>query len=364
VTSLVKTLRTAPFALLAMVLALAVIGSSCSATNPVALQVGDWQLSNSDFQDVLTGWAEVSEANGAGTEADFHPNPGSWSTDYTSFLLNQLATSELSVQAAERKGIEITQDDLDAAEATLAGSFSSAQGSSYFAELPDIYQDAVVSGVAAQQLLAEQLLEKGTTDEALRAVFDASDQYSQEQACVSHILILAGEPDGQTTPSDADYASALAEIEAVQAELEGAANFAEVATASSQDGSATSGGDLGCAPEGSYVPGFEEAVWSQAVGDVGGPVQSIYGYHLVLVRSRGVPTFEDVKDQLAAGVEGSVQDLLSIELVSVAADVGVTVDGRFGDFDEATAQIVAPAGPLQPSTTVSGLDQLLDSGLQ
>ena len=83
-----------------------------------------------------------------------------------------------------------------------------------------------------------------------------------------------------------------------------------------------------------------------------------FGYHLILVRSRGVLTFDDVKDQIAAQVTANPEQLLTAELARVAKDTTVTVDGRFGDFDEATGQITVPAGAEQPSTTTTAVDPL------
>lgn len=368
VSRLVKTLRSAPIALLGLVLALALVGSSCSSTNPVALQVGDWQLSNSDFQDQLKSFYDVYvEATSEATanqqlrgSAD-GTSVGQWSTSFTAQFLNDQMSLQLAKIAVDERGLEVTQSDLDAARQTLEQNYSTQSGQSVFGNLLESYQQVLVEGVAAQTVLAADLEKDATSDEALRRLFDASaDKYAEPQACASHILILAGNADGQTTPSDADYAAALTKIQQVQNGLT-AENFATAAAANSEDGSATNGGDLGCAPVGTYVTAFDDAVWSQPIGQVGQPVKTEYGYHLVLVRARGVLSFDDVKDQLLAQVQENPELLVQAELTRLANEVGVTVDGRYGDFDPATGQITAPAGPLQPSTTLA-VDALLGSG--
>ncbi len=127
-----------------------------------------------------------------------------------------------------------------------------------------------------------------------------------------------------------------------------------MATASSQDtGSAPQGGDLGCAPQGTYVTEFDDAAWSQPIGEIGQPVKTNYGYHIILVRSRGVPTFEEIKDQIAAQVQSTGQQLLDDELAEVARNTTISVDGRWGQVDEDTDQIVAPAGAEDASTTTT-----------
>jgi len=354
----VKTLRTAPFALLALVLSLAVIGSSCSAANPVALQVGDWQLSTSTFQDQMNSFFGAYSKATSDSQAKQQlqgTTDGTWSTQFTAQFLNDQLSLQLAKLAVADRGLEVTQSDLDAARATLEKNYATQSGDSVFSVLSESYQQQLIEGVAAQSVLQAELVKTGTSDEALRQIYDASgDTYTQPQVCVSHILIFAGKPDGTTTPSDADYATALTKITAVQGQLKGTDNFAALATANSEDtGSNTKGGDLGCSPQGTYVSEFDDAAWAQPVGVVGQPVKTKFGYHLILVRSRGVLGFDDVKSQIAAQVTSNPQQLLTAELARVAKDTNITVDGRFGRFDETTGQITVPAGAEQPSTTTT-----------
>jgi parvulin-like peptidyl-prolyl isomerase len=61
-------------------------------------------------------------------------------------------------------------------------------------------------------------------------------------------------------------------------------DFADVAQKYSQDtGSGINGGDLGWFGRGAMVPEFEDAAFSQAIGEIGEPVQSQFGYHFIQV---------------------------------------------------------------------------------
>ena len=61
-------------------------------------------------------------------------------------------------------------------------------------------------------------------------------------------------------------------------------DFAEVAKKYSKDtGSGINGGDLGWFGRGAMVPEFEEAAFSQAIGEIGEPVKSQFGYHIIQV---------------------------------------------------------------------------------
>lgn len=62
--------------------------------------------------------------------------------------------------------------------------------------------------------------------------------------------------------------------------------FEALARAYSSCPSGASGGELGEFGQGDMVPEFEEAVVSAAVGEVLGPVQTCFGYHLIEVLER------------------------------------------------------------------------------
>ncbi|MEK9896760.1 MAG: peptidylprolyl isomerase, partial [Burkholderiaceae bacterium] len=66
----------------------------------------------------------------------------------------------------------------------------------------------------------------------------------------------------------------------------GQADFAALAKAHSRDGSAAQGGDLGWAQPGQFVPEFEQAMNTLAVGEVSQPVVSRFGVHLIQVVQR------------------------------------------------------------------------------
>jgi peptidyl-prolyl cis-trans isomerase C len=69
-------------------------------------------------------------------------------------------------------------------------------------------------------------------------------------------------------------------------QIEGGADFAEVAREHSTCPSSSRGGDLGQFGHGVMVPEFDEVVFSANVGEVQGPVKTQFGYHLLEVTSR------------------------------------------------------------------------------
>jgi peptidyl-prolyl cis-trans isomerase C len=72
----------------------------------------------------------------------------------------------------------------------------------------------------------------------------------------------------------------------LKAEIEAGADFADVAKQHSTCPSGRRGGDLGKFGRGMMVPEFDEVVFTAEVGEVQGPVQTQFGYHLIEVTSR------------------------------------------------------------------------------
>lgn len=72
----------------------------------------------------------------------------------------------------------------------------------------------------------------------------------------------------------------------LKSEIEAGADFAEVAKQNSQCPSGAQGGDLGSFGPGEMVPEFDRAVFTGEVGEVQGPIQTQFGFHLLEVTSR------------------------------------------------------------------------------
>ena len=100
--------------------------------------------------------------------------------------------------------------------------------------------------------------------------------------------------------------------EEVKNQLQNGGDFAELAKENSQDpGSAENGGDLGCLGEGETVPPFEEAAFSAEQGEIGGPVQTEFGYHLIEVtdiREKQTQPLSEVETQITQQLAATQQE--------------------------------------------------------
>jgi len=82
------------------------------------------------------------------------------------------------------------------------------------------------------------------------------------------------------------------------------ADFAELAKKYSEDGSASKGGELGWMSPGDLVPEFEQAMNRLQIGEVGNPVKTEFGWHLiqVLERREGQLTVEKQREFARAAI--------------------------------------------------------------
>ena len=103
------------------------------------------------------------------------------------------------------------------------------------------------------------------------------------QTHARHILL-------RPSPQLSEAAAAARLTEYKQRIQSGQADFAALAREHSQDGSAKEGGDLGWANPGQFVPEFEEALDALQPGQIGGPLVSRFGVHLLQLMERRTAT--------------------------------------------------------------------------
>jgi peptidyl-prolyl cis-trans isomerase D len=105
------------------------------------------------------------------------------------------------------------------------------------------------------------------------------DQYGKpEERRASHILITVAK-DAKQEDKEAARKKAQALLDEVRRSPKA---FADVAKKNSQDpGSAANGGDLGFFGRGAMVKPFDDALFAMKVGDIEGPVETQYGFHVI-----------------------------------------------------------------------------------
>ncbi len=128
-----------------------------------------------------------------------------------------------------------------------------------------------------------------------------------------------------------------AEAQDILRELAGGADFGELAEERSTDpGSAAQGGELGPRERGFFVDAFDEAVWASAIGEIVGPVQTQFGFHVIEV----LDETEVTPDDLSPEERRQRLDVLLDQLLEARfAAAEVTVSSRFGVWNALTGTV-------------------------
>ena len=208
------------------------------------------------------------------------------------YALDQLVNQQLLIQAADDAKIKVD-------EALVNQQFEEIQ--SNFPSKAIFEEELRGSGLTTKELknllrtnlkiekLQEQILADIEVNEA-----DLKNAYEEVNA--RHILIKP-EQEG-----DEARDAALAEAKQVMQEIEEGTDFAVAAEAYSADtGSKASGGELGWFGRGRMVEPFEEAAFAATVGEIVGPVESQFGFHIIQVTDRKEatgPEFEAAREEL------------------------------------------------------------------
>lgn len=206
-------------------------------------------------------------------------------------------------------GVEIMRSDVEAARENLPPDYQSVPIEQLFPVLLTsmidsklVAADARSRGLHENEVykkrlatLADQLLERyavqevmdaAVTDDRLRALYkEREDQGDTVELRARHILV-------ETADAAADIIK----------ELDGGADFAQLAQERSTGPSGPRGGDLGFFGRGQMVPAFEEAAYALEDGQYSRePVQTQFGFHVIKVDERRAiapPTFADSLDDL------------------------------------------------------------------
>jgi parvulin-like peptidyl-prolyl isomerase len=273
------------------------------------------------------------EANAAGVD-------GAIDAEAFRAMLRVLVVGQIADAAALAQfQLEPTEEQITAKLEEIKVSVGAADDAAFYQIAADAgFSEEGAVTVSRQQVVRElvtaRLLEDAEplTDADIEAAYQEQLYRFVEEACVSHILLATEE-----------------EAVAAKARLDGGDDFATVAAELSTDPSAAdNSGDLGCNTLGDYVAEFASAAATAEIGTVTEPVESQFGFHLILVESRTDPTpFADVREELAAQLDSEREGAIFEEwLVTVVEAAQVEIDPEFGSWS------IDPEGPtILPPTT-------------
>jgi parvulin-like peptidyl-prolyl isomerase len=243
---------------------------------------------------------------------------------FTQFLGFDIQWRIVGKAAEEEFGIVVTDEETSAEADGIFEENAPDLTREEFLETNGVTEQFLLQ-VARQQLLDTQIrevfsadLEPPTQDEIDGVIAEAEALY-----CASHILVA--------TEVEAD--GVLARIGAGE---EFAALAAELST---DTASGAQGGDLGCSPPDRFVAEFADALTAAEVDVPTDPVESEFGFHVILLREDELPTAEEVIEALTAQGVGEATNAWFIEQVEAAE---VTVDESYGTWQTNPPQVVPP----------------------
>jgi peptidyl-prolyl cis-trans isomerase SurA len=206
--------------------------------------------------------------------------------------------AHILVRVPEQASPERIREARTRAEAALADAKSGspfARVAASFSDAPDALQGGALgwrSHERLPELFANTLaaMQPGELSEILRSPAGfhilklnekrgAGAEAPVRQTRIRHILVRTNE-----VVSESDARRKLLDLR--ERIVSGGADFAELARANSDDGTAARGGELDWVFPGDTVPEFERAYEQLQVGEVSQPVRTPFGYHLIQVLER------------------------------------------------------------------------------
>ncbi len=243
--------------------------------------------------------------------------------------LGRMIETEIIAQFAEDNGATLDDEAIDTiveegGEELVTAAESTGLSPEQYAEVfvaPDYLLNEVTKEVAAD--------------------IEVSDEQVQER--------LASGVEGVTATLSHILVESEDEANAALERINGGEAFAEVAADVSIDGSSAEGGSLGQdVPLSGFVPEFAQAAAEAPIGEPVGPVQSEFGFHLILVEDRTEPETagmeEDLRVQIALeSEEGQAAMAPLVEsFTTLFDDAEVEVSSRYGVWDAANRTVVDP----------------------
>lgn len=240
--------------------------AALAADDPVLAQVGDWKITKSGFQKLMSYYPEAKQY--------LEGQPQNQET-----FLRRLVQTHVIAGIARKKG---------------------------FDKKPEIREqlDLNINNYLATQFLKMEIADKiAVTEEDMSNYYTTHrDEFrTPEQVKASHILLRvdANAPADVKGKAKDKAADILKRVKAGE-------DFAKLASEFSDDpGSKAKGGDLGFFSKGRMVKPFEDAAFTLKPGEVSDVVESQFGYHIIRVtekKSAVEQPYESVKDSVRAKV--------------------------------------------------------------
>jgi peptidyl-prolyl cis-trans isomerase C len=243
----------------------------------VLARVNGEEVQKDDF-DMLVRNMELSQG----------PIPAERRDEVLRTALDRLVTYTLLQQEARARNLTVSDSEVNERVKAMQGQFPSEEEfkkalSARGMSVERLRDDARVDMVITKLMDSEVASAQPATDADCQEFYDKNpDKFKRGEAVrASHILIKADEK-----ADEASKKKARAQIDALYKRARAGEDFARLAEAHSEDGSAAQGGDLSFFERGSMVPPFEQAAFALKPGEISQVVTTQFGYHIIRVTAR------------------------------------------------------------------------------
>lgn len=256
-------------------------------------------------------------------------------------LIRKMVEEELIAQKAKAEGVTVTPEELATKVTEHKTRFGNDKAFASFLERTN-QTEADVKADLEKNLLRDKLFSKllaatEPTDADAKKYYDENvEKYKQkEQIKAAHILFKVE----KDTP-EKDKKAKLAEAKKVLAEAKKpGTDFGELAKKYSEGPTKERAGDLGTFSRGRMVKAFEDAAFAAKPGEVIGPVETQFGYHVIKVFEKTAEkqrTFDEVKESILTSLKARQKSKATRELIDTlkttakveVLEPGISLDKR------------------------------------
>lgn len=276
-------------------LCIALAFTACSNTNEqgdmddnVMATVNGKAVLRDEYDDALAYYKSYVE---------YQYGEGAWETEasrgltykdyYENFVMDTLTYRLLLLDAAEKEGVVVTEEEKQHELENFKTYFGNDEDYNNYLEQTETTEEFLLEDLAKDIMINNFVMSKidslNPNDNELKTIFD--DKKMNTQVRASHILV-------DTEDEAIDIIERITNGE----------DFGELALELSTDpGTAANGGDLDYFNYSQMVQTFSDAAYALEIGEVSGPVQSEFGYHIIKLTDKVVDediTVESMKNQL------------------------------------------------------------------
>ena len=231
-------------------------------------------------------------------------------------VLERLIMQRLQIQEADKVGIRVGDDALNAALKQIADNNQLTLRQFRDVLEEDGYDFSVFRETIRDEMIISRLRKSQVEDRVVVSDREVNNflatqkvqEGGQVQYELQHILISMPE-----AASPEEVQSAQEKLEKVQALLNEGGDFAQVAAGYSDGQNALEGGELGWRKQGELPSLFADVVPTLSIGEVSQPLRSGSGYHLVRVKDKKSEDVHLVKQTLASHILIKTNELTTDE---------------------------------------------------